>query len=312
MTVKHVLRAGALLAILYVGASVVLAHRQARTNTEATRSVEFSSTPVDYGHPYEDVTFATEDGALLAGWYIPSQTGAAVVFSHGLGQTRQDMLERARVLADRGYGVLIYDLHAHGESDGERFATSWRAYADVDAALVYVLGRKDVDPARVGAFGFSVGASSTLRASALNDHVQALFLDGVSAASFADEALPSTLVECALVPGMFVYPFMLEVVTGLPEPREPQYDLFARTEKPVFLVSAGNGLEAKRVARYATRVRDLRGHYRVVEAGHGGAMRARPAEYAGHLAAFFDETLGAVAPHVRVSASETPAIHTAR
>jgi hypothetical protein len=59
-------------------------------------------TPADHGLDYEDVRLVTDDGVELAGWYIPSGNGAAVVVRHGVGSTRADALDQAGVLADAG------------------------------------------------------------------------------------------------------------------------------------------------------------------------------------------------------------------
>ena len=76
-------------------------------------------TPADRGMVYEEVAFTTRDGLTLRGWYIPSQNRAAVMLLHSLASNRIGMLDVAAVLARYGYGVLLFDLRAHGESEGE-------------------------------------------------------------------------------------------------------------------------------------------------------------------------------------------------
>ena len=36
-----------------------------------------------WGLDYTDVEFATADGAMLSGWYLPSSNGAAIALLHG-------------------------------------------------------------------------------------------------------------------------------------------------------------------------------------------------------------------------------------
>lgn len=279
---------GAWLAASFVGA----VHR-AFVNTSPTRGVERATTPVDHGLPFEDVVFGTDDGLLLSGWWIPSKNGAAVVFTHGLGQTREDLLPRAAVLAREGYGVLLYDLRAHGDSDGERFPTSWKAYEDVRAATAFLLSRPDVDPARVGAFGFSVGASSTIRAAAHDNDLRALFLDGTSAAAFADQPPPRGVVEHALLPFEILYAPALARVADV-EDDGPQIELLDDlADRPIFWVATGPARrqEARRALRYASFAPSTTGTWIVEETGHGGAYDARPAEYAAALSSFFAAAL---------------------
>src|SRR5437868_1998638 len=66
--------------------------------------------------PAQGARFTTRDGLRLAGWFVPPRNGATVVLVHGLGQGRQGLLPEAGVLLEAGYGVLLFDLRAHGES----------------------------------------------------------------------------------------------------------------------------------------------------------------------------------------------------
>ena len=68
----------------------------------APRPALGGQTPADLGLAYRDVTFPSSDGVTLAGWYIPSRNGAAVVLLHGAGSTRSGVLDQAAVLAGRG------------------------------------------------------------------------------------------------------------------------------------------------------------------------------------------------------------------
>jgi dipeptidyl aminopeptidase/acylaminoacyl peptidase len=130
--------------------------------------------PSDLGFDYEDVSFTTADGVALSGWYIPSQNGAAVIMLHGDGANRAQMLPRAELLARHGYGVLLYDLRAHGKSAGDVRALGWLDADDVPAALVFLQSRDDVDPERIGILGFSLGGQIALRAAAAMDDIKAV------------------------------------------------------------------------------------------------------------------------------------------
>jgi uncharacterized protein len=73
---------------------------------------------VNLGAPKVPVTMSTSSGLRLHGWYVPSRNGAAVAVMHGTGSNRLGVADHARLLARSGYGVLIFDLHGHGESNG--------------------------------------------------------------------------------------------------------------------------------------------------------------------------------------------------
>src|SRR5262249_10254045 len=59
--------------------------------------------------PHENVSFRSADGVRLAGWYVPSRNGAAIVLVHGGGGSRDGLKLHAAMLARHGYGVLLYD-----------------------------------------------------------------------------------------------------------------------------------------------------------------------------------------------------------
>ena len=85
----------------------------------------------DLGAPYEEVEFTTSDGLLLKGWYIESQNGAAVISFPG----RASSQTRAKMLADHGYGVLLFDRRGEGESEGDPNLFGWQGERDIHAAV---------------------------------------------------------------------------------------------------------------------------------------------------------------------------------
>ena len=108
----------------------------------------------------EEVSFHTSDGLTLRGWYVPSRNRAAVILVHGGAGDRASLLPEAQHLAARGFGVLTFDRRASGESDGETTTWGIQEQRDVGASLDFVSARADVDPARIGVVGFSIGASA--------------------------------------------------------------------------------------------------------------------------------------------------------
>src|SRR5262245_38646521 len=78
-------------------------------------------TPVDLGLTYEAVIFPASDGVKLSGWYVPSKNRAAVIAVHANDGNRTGVIYHANVLAQRGYGVLLFDVRGFGESEGSIF-----------------------------------------------------------------------------------------------------------------------------------------------------------------------------------------------
>lgn len=173
--------------------SVLVSYLQARVFTYSPQAKRAApqNNPGTYGLEYETVTLETQDGLNLAAWYIPSQNRAAAVVVHGYKNTRSDVLAIAEILAKNGYGVLMIDLRAHGESDGETLSMGLYEVFDVQAATDYLLARPDVDDNRIGAVGISMGGSIVLLSAAQNADIQAVVSESAFA-SLEDEVPAAT------------------------------------------------------------------------------------------------------------------------
>jgi dipeptidyl aminopeptidase/acylaminoacyl peptidase len=124
-----------------------------------------------------DVEFRTRDGLALRGSYVPSRNGAAVIFVHGSDANRTQLLPEARLLTTRGYGAFLFDQRAHGNSEGTTTTHGYRESDDVRAALDFVVRQPDVDPTRLGALGFSNGATAVALAAAADERIRAVVLE---------------------------------------------------------------------------------------------------------------------------------------
>lgn len=82
----------------------------------------------------------------------------AVVFSHGLYNNREMQLQNAIELVRRGYVVLVIDQHNHGHNTSG--TSSFFDNTHLDAAK-YLYNLPEVDKARVGVSGHSMGGMST-------------------------------------------------------------------------------------------------------------------------------------------------------
>jgi predicted dienelactone hydrolase len=94
-----------------------------------------------------------------------------IVFSHGNGGGVQSHADLALALASAGYIVAIPQHTGDNFSDQSEFGTeSWlhqrsdEYHASVDYMLNDWSGHKQIDPARIGAFGFSAGGFTVLTA----------------------------------------------------------------------------------------------------------------------------------------------------
>lgn len=251
-----------------------------------------SFTPAELGMAYEDVTLTTEDGVNLSGWYIPSQNGAAIVAVHGLAGNRTQVLGHAQALAEAGYGVLLFDLRAHGESGGQRFGA---AYLDVRAAVEYLLNRPEVMPEQIGALGLSAGAHAILNAAAGDPRLKALWLDGAGANRVEDvlgPMLPELRPFFIMMPVPWMHDRFMELFSGVKAAPPLKEQVAKIVPRPMLFVAGGQeDLEISLAHRYA----DIAGKparvWGLPDVAHCGGLAAYPEEYKGLMLSFFDTYL---------------------
>lgn len=111
----------------------------------------------------EPVSFTSESGSTIRGWFSRGRQGAGVVLLlPGVREHRRAMLAPATFLRSAGYSVLLIDLQATGESPGDAITFGWRERLDVIAARS-ALGRL-APGERVGIVGRSLGGAATVLA----------------------------------------------------------------------------------------------------------------------------------------------------
>jgi len=120
------------------------------------------------GNPPSDlkakaITFASDSGTNVHGWWCPIQNGrGAVLLLPGIRANRLSMVDRARFLRRAGYSVLLIDFQATGESKGDHITFGWKESHDVLAAITFV---RRVDPNdRIAIVGSSLGGVAALLA----------------------------------------------------------------------------------------------------------------------------------------------------
>lgn len=100
------------------------------------------------------------------------------------------------MLVRHGCGILLFDRRGEGAGDGDGNFFGWGGAEDILAAVHFLHGRPDVDPARIGEIGFSVGGELMLQAAAETSGLSAIVSEGAGTRSVAEEIhgmTPSTL-----------------------------------------------------------------------------------------------------------------------
>jgi dienelactone hydrolase len=251
--------------------------------THAARTVTPSG---DLGAPYTTVSFTTDDGLQLKGWYVPSRNRAAVIVFPGKKGTQK----HARMLVRHGYGVLAFDRRGEGESDGDPNALGWAFDRDLKGAIGFLQRRRDVDRNRIGGLGLSVGGEALLQTAAETHALGAVVSEGAGARSVREEVIR---MRASKVPEI-VMSAMLTAGTALFSNQSPPASLeklAGRIRSPVFYVYAtrGGGGEDNNPDYYAA-TRSPKQIWKI-DTSHTHGLSAQPQEYERRVVGFFDRTL---------------------
>jgi dipeptidyl aminopeptidase/acylaminoacyl peptidase len=237
----------------------------------------------------QTVELHTGDGLRLQGWFSAGSADSAVALVHGLGSNRAQLLSEAAVLVRHGHGVLLFDSRANGDSEGEDSTWGDRERFDVVAALDFLSSRPDVDPTRIGLYGFSVGGPPVALVAAADPRVRAVAL-GPTWTSLRDELadkFPALKAKSAALAGWIFWSVGTDV-----DAVNPLAAIGRIAPRPLLLLSGSNDEDTppavmERLLTHAPgAVRWL-----VQGAGHGGYARVDAAGLDRRLGCFFDRAL---------------------
>jgi fermentation-respiration switch protein FrsA (DUF1100 family) len=170
------------------------------------------------------VTFDTDDGLTLNGWFVPTSAAnaefTAIVFNGNAGN-RAYRADLAAGFARAGVAALLFDYRGYGGNPG---APSEEGLAlDARAAHRYVMSRGDVRRDRIAYFGESLGAAAAVRL-ALEQRPRALILRSPF----------TSLVDT----GRYHYPLL--PVRWLLKDRFPSIDRIAKVGCPLLVIAGAD------------------------------------------------------------------------
>jgi dipeptidyl aminopeptidase/acylaminoacyl peptidase len=288
--------AALLLGLIYY---LLASYRVADGLTRPFHGFDPGETPATYHIAYQDVRFPARGGDVrLAGWYLPrADSRRAVVLVHGKSVNRWiefggSFLKLAVALHARGFTVLMIDLRAHGESEGERAGFGLRERRDIVGAVDW-LRQQGFAPGSVGVLGVSTGAVAAIGATADDPDIGALVADcgfanmgtllqrhwGAASGGLPDFYRPSTI----LIGWLLDYDFYAD---------RPADEIARIAPRPVLIVHGdADGLVPLSDAEQLKAAGPSSELWVVHGAGHGGSYGTAPQAYTERVAAFFERHL---------------------
>jgi len=155
--------------------TTVIAGFLLRQILKPTRNPTTAELNVMMGHP-SAFTFPTEGGER-EGWFFPGLQGApTIVFCHGYGLQRGDILTLVTALQEQQYNAFVFDFTGHGTSSGAT-TLGYREADELRSAINALASRPDVDPKHFGIWGMDIGAYAALEAAEADPRITAIAVD---------------------------------------------------------------------------------------------------------------------------------------
>jgi fermentation-respiration switch protein FrsA (DUF1100 family) len=253
-------------------------------------------TPADWGLAYSNVSFKTQDGLTIRGWWIPAlaPTNRCVVLLHGWSVDKSTFARSGVVSWFAPYAnQLVIDMRNNGDSDGTVTTFNYSEHLDALAAIAFAKSR---GMASIGLYGNSMGAATAIRTAAESSEVKAIWDDcGFGTIQSAWEGFARGISHCP-VPEL-VSPAALSVSRqrlGIDMRTYEPVRLIARiSPRPLQIVHGGQDELVPPVNsewNFAA-AGDPKNLWIVPGAGHGGSAGQAPEEYKRRLAVFFQKAL---------------------
>ncbi|MCC6804270.1 MAG: alpha/beta hydrolase, partial [Anaerolineae bacterium] len=197
-----------------------------------------------------------------------------------------------QLLLAEGYGVLVYDQRASGESTGARQSHGLYDQRDITPIIDWLAARPEVEMTRgIGGVGLSLGAHILIGAAPNEPRLSAIWGDGLGINTIADlppmEGVGNQLITFITGQALWLGERYLGVEFVPNRVLIPQI-----APRPLMLVAAGaDPYEADFNRGYEPFLGENAELWVIENAGHVGGLWAAPEAYTTRMIDFFDAAL---------------------
>lgn len=193
--------------------------------------------PSELDLSFEDISFQSDAGSQLNGWYIPANdSNKTIIFVHGHGADRREGMRWFKAMHRAGFNVLTFDLRNSGTNIRSFSSMGYFEQQDVKAAVDYLHEQKGAQ--HVGIFGTSMGAATSIMAMVADPRIEAgVFEAGWSNLSDLYKEIIEQYLNVPSFPLLPITTWILELRTGMElDSVNPEEMLAAIAPRPVFII----------------------------------------------------------------------------
>jgi len=248
----------------------------------------------------ERVQFMARDGKPLSGWFIPAPDGtpkpwSCVLLLYGYAGYKEQMHEYAKMVHEGGFATLMFDMRGAGLRRREPVTLGYKERWDLMDAVRYIQTRSDVDPARIGAFGVSMGGAIALMAAAEEPGIKAIVTDSAYAdiSDMIKPGIVTFLGKLALPFAPLIVRYAESMMGARAQDIRPEKAASELGDRPIFVIHGLDDIlthpkSASKIYDAASGPKEL---WLLPECGHGCAPSVAPAEYKRRINEFFSRWL---------------------
>jgi len=266
-----------------------------RTSWKLTHAVR-DYRPPDYKPSMraDKVRFRSRTGTGLIGWHIaPTEVNISVILCHGVWTNHYEMETRAQGLADRGFGVFVFDFSGSGESGGSTTSLGTRETQDLLGAIDFL--ETNSEESMFVVLGNSMGGAVGIMAAACDQRIKAVVAD--SAFATVEDNVPFAF---RAITGLPAYPFQTPIVrvsefiaNAKISLLRPVDEIARISPRPVMLIQGSQDQivdprDAELLYQAANNPKAL---WRVENAGHVESFDLDPNAYLDKVDGFFREAV---------------------
>lgn len=132
--------------------------------------------PTDVGLKYSELKVITTDGLTLKGWitFVEDTPANTIIIFHDLNESRILYIDHLKQFHDRGFNVAIFDMRAHGSSEGLEFTPGLPSLDDAVLMIDSIIAKNGTR--HIVLMGVGIGSAVALQAAVYDTRTDGLIL----------------------------------------------------------------------------------------------------------------------------------------